>query len=62
MKFTKWNNPSKKRRKRKMSRTDADIIAGKMMIEDRIHGEEMPLKFYDHVSDKLCGQPSRGIM
>ena len=35
----------------KMSRTDADIMAGKQIII---------VKTYDEISDKLCGKPNRG--
>lgn len=64
MQWTKYNNPSKRKRKpirKKMDRSDADIIASKQMFDDRARGIEMPLKYYDKISDKLCGQPSRGI-
>lgn len=33
--FTKHNNPSKKRKPRRMDKTDAMIIAGKGMIIDK---------------------------
>lgn len=61
MKFTKYNNPSKKKPRRKMSRTDADIMAGKQMIIDHENGIKMPIEHYDKLSDQLCGKPSRGI-
>ena len=61
MRFNKYNNPSKRRPKRKLSRADADIIASKQMFDDRCRGIEMPLKAYDEMSDKLCGKPSREI-
>ena len=61
MKFSKYNNPSRRRPKRKLSRADADIIASKQMFDDRCRGIEMPLKVYDEMSDKLCGKPSRKI-
>jgi len=62
MKWTKYNNPNKKRKtRRKMDRTDADIMAGKQMIDDKARGIDMPLKYYDELSDKLCGKPSRNI-
>lgn len=59
--FSKYNNPSKKRIRRPMSRTDADIVASKAYYEDRIKGTELPLAEYDKLSDKLCGKPSRKI-
>lgn len=62
MTWTKYNNPSKKRKpRRKLDRTDADILAGKQMLEDKANGIEMPLKYYDEISDRLCSKPSRGI-
>ncbi len=61
MRFSKYNNPSKRRPKQKLSRADADIIASKQMFDDRCKGIEMPLKTYDEMSDKLCGKPSREI-
>ena len=59
--FSKYNNPSKKRKHHKMSREDADIIATKMMIDDLRDGKKMSLNVYDTISDKLCGKPSRHI-
>lgn len=61
MKFTKYNNPSKKRYKRKLSRTDADIIAARNMLDDLGRGINLPLSYYDEQSDMLCGKPSRNI-
>lgn len=46
-KFTRYNNPSKRKHRRTLSRTDADIIAAKNMIDDRQNGVELPLSFYD---------------
>ncbi len=59
--FSKYNNPSKKRIRRPMSRTDADIVASKAYYDDRIRGTELPMKAYDELSDRLCGKPSRDI-
>ena len=61
MAWTKYNNPNKKRRKRKLSRTDADIVAASNMFRDLQNGIELPLSFYDGQSDKMCGKPSRRI-
>lgn len=62
MTWNKYNNPSKKRRqRRKIDRTDADILAAKQMLDDKERGVEMPLKHYDELSDQLCGKPSRNI-
>ena len=59
MRFSKYN--TKRKPKRKMDRTTADIMAGKQMLEDTERGVVMPLKYYDELSDKLCGKPSRSI-
>lgn len=62
MKWTKYNNPSRKRKpRRKMDRADADIMAIKQMIIDSKLGYEIVEKTYDEISDKLCGKPSRNI-
>ena len=53
-KFTKIAN-------RKISRSDADIIAAKNMVDDLNSGIELPLSYYDQQSDALCGMPSRNI-
>ena len=62
MRFTKYNNPSKKHRRRKLSRTDADILAGKALIDDIKAGRKQDLSHYDAISDHLSGKPSRGIL
>ena len=59
--FTKYNNPNRKKVNRKISRSDADIIAAKNMIDDLNSGIELPLSYYDQQSDELCGMPSRNI-
>lgn len=61
MRFSKYNNPSKRRNHRKMSRTDADIFAAKNMLNDRARGVELPLSFYDAQSDAMCGKSSRHL-
>lgn len=60
-KFTKYNNPNKKRKRECLNRIDADIIATKNMFDDRCRGIEMPLSYYDAQSDCLCEKPSRNI-
>lgn len=60
-KFTRYNNPNKKRIRRPISRADADIVASKAYYDDRIRGTELPMKAYDELSDRLCGKPSRDI-
>jgi hypothetical protein len=61
MKFTKYNNPNKRKTHKKMSRTDADILAAKNMTDDRRNGIELPLSYYDEQSDRYSGSPSRHI-
>ena len=62
MTWTKYNNSSRKRKpRRKMDRTDADIMADKQMIMDSKLGYEIVEKTYDEISDKLCKKPSRNI-
>lgn len=51
----------KKRKPRRISRIDADIIASKAYYDDRVRGLEKPFAEYDRLSDRLCGKPSRGI-
>jgi hypothetical protein len=60
-KFTKNNNPSKRRTHKRYSRTEADIIASKRAFDDKMRGVELPASFYDHISDDLSGNPSRNI-
>jgi hypothetical protein len=62
MTWSKYNNPNRKRKlNRKMDRTDADILATKQMLDDAKNGKEMSIKYYDELSDRLCGKPSRNI-
>lgn len=61
MTFSKYNNPSKKRKHHKMSRGEADIVVGKMMLDNLKEGRKMSLNVYDKISDKLCDKPSRHI-
>lgn len=60
-KWSKYNNPNKRRYSRKLDRSDADVIAAKQMFDDQCRGVKMPLSYYDAISDQLCGMPSRGI-
>ena len=62
MRFSKYNNPNKKRKPRKkLSRTDADIVASKAMIDDMRLGYNLGLQYYDELSDRLCGKESRHL-
>lgn len=71
MKFTKQNNPNRKRFHKKMDRTEADIMVARMMLDDRIEAvrlakkgienRELPLSYYDAISDRLCRLPSRNV-
>ena len=59
------------KRKSKLSREAADMEIAKMMLADQIESikamkkgviqPEKPMSYYDNISDKLCGQPSRHI-
>ena len=54
MTWNKYNNPSKKRRsKRKIDKTDADILAGKQMIIDSKLGYQTVEKTYEEISNKM---------
>lgn len=60
MRFTKYNNPSRKRKtSRKMDRTTADIMAAKQMVIDSKLGYDPIVKTYNEISDKFCGKESR---
>lgn len=52
---------NKRKSHKHMSRTDADIIAAKIMLNDRARGVELGFVHYDQISDRLCGEPSRRI-
>jgi hypothetical protein len=59
--FTKNNNPNRRKRRKYADRTTADITAAKMSLDDSARGVDLPLSFYDHISDKMSGKPSRNI-
>lgn len=42
-KFTKYNNPNKRKHRQTLSRADADIIAAKNMIDDRVMSSHYPI-------------------
>lgn len=56
MRFSKYNNPSKRRSRKRLDRTEADIIATKNMLDDRRKGIEMPIEFYEWQSNKMQGK------
>lgn len=56
MKFTKYNNPNKRRPRKRLSKTDADIIATKNMLDDRSKGIDCPIEFYEEQSNKIQGK------
>ncbi len=56
MRFSKYNNPNKRRARKRLSKTDADIMATKNMLDDRRKGIEMPIDFYEWQSKKLQGR------
>ena len=47
MKFTKYNNPSKKRARKRLNKSEADIIAVKNMLIDKRLGYEVPVTVYE---------------
>lgn len=49
----------KKKHYKKYDRSEADIIAGKKMIDDYMAGVNLPLKHYENISDYLCGQKGK---
>ena len=54
MTWSKNNNPNKKRRpRRKIDKTDADILAGKQMIIDSKLGYQTVEKTYEEISNKM---------
>lgn len=54
MTWNKYNNPNKKRRpRRKIDRTDADILTGKQMIIDNKLGYKTVEKTYEKISNKM---------
>lgn len=54
MTWNKYNNPSRKRRpRRKMDKTDADILTGKQMIIDNKLGYKTVEKTYEEISYKM---------
>ena len=56
MRFSKYNNPNKRRARKRLSKTDADILATKNMLDDRRNGIEMPLDFYEWESKRMRGK------
>ena len=54
MTWNKYNNPNKKHRsRRKIDKTDADILAGKQMIIDSKLGYQTVEKTYEKISNKM---------
>ena len=56
MRFSKYNNPSKRRPRKRLSKTDADIISTKNMLDDRRNGIDCPIEFYEEMSKKMQGK------
>ena len=56
MKFSKYNNPNKRRAGKRLSKIDADILATKNMLDDRRNGIDCPIDFYECQSKKLRGK------
>ena len=56
MRFSKYNNPNKRRSRKRLSKTDSDIIATKNMLDDRRNGIDCPIEFYEEQSRRLQGK------
>lgn len=56
MRFSKYNNPNKRRARKRFSKTDADITATKNMLDDRRKGIECPIEFYEWESKRMQGK------
>lgn len=56
MRFTKYNNPNKRKPRKRLSKTDADIIATKNMLDDRMNEIDCPIEFYECQSMKMQGK------
>ena len=55
MRFSKYNNQNKRRARKRLSKTDADILATKNMLDDRRNGIDCPIEFYEWQSSKMQG-------
>ena len=56
MRFSKYNNPNKRRKRKRLTKTEADIVATKNMLDYRRKGIELPVDFYEWQSKKLQGK------
>ena len=52
MKFSKWNNPSKKRKKVRKNYTDRCIDVTKGMLIDKRLGYNIPIWFYNKEAER----------
>ena len=55
MRFSEYN-PNKRRKRKRLTKTDADIIATKNMLDDRRNGIDCPIEFYELQSKKMQGK------
>ena len=55
MRFSKYN-PNKRRARKRLSKTDADIIATKNMLDDRRNGIDCPIEYCECQSKKMQGK------
>ena len=46
MRFSKYNNPNKRRARKRLDRTEADIIAKKKMLNERRNATDCPIECY----------------
>lgn len=56
MRFSKYNNPNKRRARKRLDKTEADILATKNMLDDRMNGIDCPIEFYEWQSKKMQGK------
>ena len=55
MRFSNYK-PNKRRKRKRLTKTDADIIATKNMLDDRRNGIDCPIEFYEWQSNKNAGK------
>ena len=56
MRFSKYNNPNKRRARKRLDKSEADIIATKNILDDRRNGIDCPIEFYKWQSNKMRGK------
>lgn len=57
MKFDRYNNPNRrKRRPRKMTYEEASLKAAEMIYTNRTNGIELPMEYYNDFVNKAVGK------